>query len=109
NIACATMFVHITINVKTVTSLPQPTKQAFLYVFNRINGQPIWPIVERPVEQSTVPAEKTSATQPFPTKPPAYDRQGSSIGDLIDFTPELRAQALQLASRYKLGPVSTPT
>src|SRR5439155_24306487 len=80
----------------------------FLYVFNRVNGQPIWPIVERPVEQSTVPAEKTSPTQPFPSKPPAYDRQGSSIDDLIDFTPELRAQAVQLASRYKMGPVFTP-
>src|SRR5438874_222547 len=108
DIPCATMLVDITINGQTVKALAQPTKQAFLYVFNRVNGQPIWPIVERPVEQSTVPGEKTSATQPFPTKPPAYDRQGSSIDDLIDFTPELRAQAVQLASRYKMGPVFTP-
>src|SRR6266699_2653056 len=108
DIPCAPMLVDITINGQTVKALAQPTKQAFLYVFNRVNGQPIWPIVERPVEQSTVPGEKTSATQPFPTKPPAYDRQGSSIDDLIDFTPELRAQAVQIASRYKLGPIFTP-
>ena len=104
----APMLVDITINGQTIKALAQPTKQAFLYVFNRTNGQPIWPIVERPVEQSTVPGEKTSATQPVPTKPPAYDRQGSSIDDLIDFTPELRAQAVQVASRYKLGPIFTP-
>src|SRR5438876_5481589 len=108
DIPCAPMLVDITINGQTVKALAQPTKQAFLYVFNRTNGQPIWPIPERPVEQSTVPGEKTSATQPVPTKPPAYDRQGSSIADLIDFTPELRAQAVQLASRYRLGPIFTP-
>ena len=108
DIPCAPMLVDITINGQTIKALAQPTKQAFLYVFNRTNGQPIWPIPERPVEQSTVPGEKTSATQPVPTKPPAYDRQGSSINDLIDFTPELRAQAMQLASRYKLGPIFTP-
>jgi quinoprotein glucose dehydrogenase len=108
DIPCAPMLVDVTINGQTVKALAQPTKQAFLYVFNRTNGQPIWPIVERPVEQSTVPGEKTSATQPFPSKPPAYDRQGSSIDDLIDFTPELRAQAMQIASRYKMGPIFTP-
>jgi quinoprotein glucose dehydrogenase len=108
DIPCAPMLVDITINGQTVKALAQPTKQAFLYVFNRVNGQPIWPIVERPVEQSTVPGEKTSATQPFPTKPPAYDRQGSSIEDLIDFTPQLRGEAVKLASRYKMGPVFTP-
>jgi quinoprotein glucose dehydrogenase len=108
DIPCAPMLVDITVNGQTVKALAQPTKQAFLYVFNRTNGQPIWPIPERPVEQSTVPGEKTAATQPVPTKPPAYDRQGSSVDDLIDFTPELRAQALQIASRYKMGPIFTP-
>src|SRR2546426_5411033 len=108
DIPCAPMLVDITVNGQTVKALAQPTKQAFLYVLNRINGQPIWPIVERPVEQSTVPGEKTSATQPYPTRPPAYDRQGSSIDDLIDFTPALRAQAVQIASRYKMGPIFTP-
>ena len=108
DIPCAPMLVDITVNGRTVKAVAQPTKQAFLYVLDRITGQPIWPIEERAVEQSNVPGEKTSPTQPFPTKPPAYDRQGYSIDDLIDFTPELRAQALQLASKYKLGPIFTP-
>jgi quinoprotein glucose dehydrogenase len=104
----APMLVDITQNGQTVRALAQPTKQAFLYVFNRVTGQPIWPIVERPVEQSEVPGEKTSPTQPFPTKPPAYDRQGFTVDDVIDFTPELKAEGLQLASKYKLGPIFTP-
>jgi quinoprotein glucose dehydrogenase len=108
DIPCAPMLVDITLNGRTVKAVAQPTKQAFLYVFDRITGQPIWPFEERPVAQSDVPGEKTSPTQPFPTKPPAYDRQGSSIDDLIDFTPELRSEAVKLASKYKLGPVFTP-
>src|SRR5215471_18407136 len=108
DIPCAPMLVDISINGQTVKALAQPTKQAFLYVFNRVNGQAIWPIPELSVEQSTVPGEKTSATQPVPSKPPAYDRQGSSIDDLIDFTSELRAEAMRLASRYKMGPIFTP-
>jgi quinoprotein glucose dehydrogenase len=108
DIPCAPMLVDITINGQTVKAVAQPTKQAFLYVFDRITGKPIWPIEERPVEQSTVPGEKTSPTQPFPTKPPAYDLQGSSIDDLINFTPELRAEAVKMVSKYKLGPVFTP-
>jgi quinoprotein glucose dehydrogenase len=108
DIPCAPMLVDITVNGRTVKAVAQPTKQSFLYVLDRTNGQPVWPIEERPVEQSTVPGEKTSRTQPFPTKPPAYERQGSSIEDLIDFTPELRAEAVKIASRYKLGPIFTP-
>jgi quinoprotein glucose dehydrogenase len=108
DIPCAPMLVDITLNGQTVKAVAQPTKQAFLYVFDRITGKPIWPMEERPVEQSTVPGEKTSPTQPIPTKPPAYDRQGASIDDLIDFTPELRADAVKLVSKYHLGPVFTP-
>ena len=108
DIPCAPMLVDITVNGRTVKAVAQPTKQAFLYVFDRLTGQPIWPIDERPVEQSTVPGEETSPTQPFPTKPPAYDLQGASIDDLINFTPELRAEAVKIASKYKLGPVFTP-
>ncbi len=108
DIPCAPMLVDITINGQTVKAVAQPSKQAFLYVFDRITGKPIWPIEERPVEQSNVPGEKTSPTQPFPTKPPAYDRQGAVVDDLIDFTPELRAEALKLVSKYKLGPMFTP-
>ncbi|MBV9504338.1 MAG: PQQ-binding-like beta-propeller repeat protein [Acidobacteriia bacterium] len=104
----APMLVDITQNGQTVKALAQPTKQAFLYVFDRTTGTPIWPIVERPVEQSDVPGEKTSPTQPFPTKPPAYDRQGFTANDVIDFTPELKAEALKVVSKYKLGPIFTP-
>jgi len=102
------MLVDINVDGRAIKALAQPTKQAFLYVFDRTNGQPVWPIVERPVEQSTVPGEKSSPTQPFPTKPPAYNKQGAVIDDLIDFTPELRAEAVKLASRYHMGPVFTP-
>ena len=108
DIPCAPMLVDITINGQTVKALAQPSKQAFLYVFNRVTGQPIWPIEERPVEKGNVPGEWYAPTQPFPTKPPAYDRQGSSINDLIDFTPALRAQAVELSKLYKMGPIFTP-
>jgi len=108
DIPCAPMLVDITVNGQTVKAVAQPTKQAFLYVFDRLTGKPIWPMEERPVEQTTVPGEETSATQPFPTKPPAYDLQGFSIDDVIDFTPGLRAEGLKIASKYKLGPVFTP-
>jgi quinoprotein glucose dehydrogenase len=108
DIPCAPILADITINGQTVKAVAQPTKQAFLYVFNRVTGQPIWPFEERPVPKGDVPGEWYSATQPFPTKPPAYDRQGSSVDDLIDFTPELRAEALKVVSRYKMGPVFTP-
>src|SRR5437016_5429583 len=104
----APMLVDITINGQTVKALAQPTKQAFLYVFNRQTGQPIWPFEERPVEKGNVPGEWYAATQPFPTKPPAYDRHGFVEDDIIDFTPELRAEGLKVASRYKLGPIFTP-
>jgi hypothetical protein len=79
-----------------------PSKEAFLYVFDRVTGQPVWPIEERPVPQSDIPGEKLSPTQPFPTKPPAYARNYLKVpDDLIDFTPELRAQALERLKKYK--------
>jgi quinoprotein glucose dehydrogenase len=95
-------------NGRRIKALAQPTKQAFLFVLNRETGQPIWPIEERPVPQSTVPRERTSPTQPFPTKPLPFDRQGVTPDDLIDFTPALRAEALELVKRYKIGPLYTP-
>ena len=98
----------ITVNGRTVKALAQATKQAFLYVLNRETGEPIWPIEERPVPKGDTPREWYSPTQPFPTKPPAYDGQGLSVDDLIDFTPELRAEAVKLVSRYRLGPIFTP-
>ena len=108
DIPCAPILVDITVNGRPVKALAQPTKQAFLYLFDRVTGQPIFPIEEKPVEQSTVPGEKSSPTQPYPSKPPAYDTQGFQLKDLIDFTPELNAQARQVVSHYKLGPIFTP-
>jgi len=108
DIPCAPILTDITVNGRSVKAVAQPTKQAFLYVFDRVTGQPIWPMEERPVPQSDIPGEKTSATQPFPTKPPAYDRQGTSVDDLIDFTPELHAEALNIVAKYKMGPIFTP-
>ena len=108
DIPCAPILFDVTINGRTIKAVAQPTKQAFLYVFNRETGEPIWPIVEKPVEKGTVPGEWYSPTQPIPSKSAAYDTQGLVIDDLIDFTPELRAEAEKIASRYKLGPVFTP-
>jgi len=105
---CPPILTDITINGRTVKAVAQPTKQAFMYVLNRETGEPIWPIVEKPVEKGDVPTEWYSPTQPFPTKPPAFDLQGISINDLIDFTPALRAEAVKLVSRYKIGPMFTP-
>ena len=96
DIPCAPMLVDITVNGQPVKALAQPTKQSILYVFNRVTGEPIWPIVEKPVPQGDVPGEWYSPTQPIPTKPPPYGRNGFSVDDVIDFTPELKAQALQL-------------
>jgi quinoprotein glucose dehydrogenase len=87
--------------IKVVAS---PTKQGWLYVLDRTNGQPVWPIEERPVPQSDVPGEKTSPTQPFPTKPPAYGRNYLKVpDDVIDFTPALREEGLNVLKRYRVG------
>jgi quinoprotein glucose dehydrogenase len=99
----------ITVDGRNIKAVSVMGKQGFVYVFDRVTGQPVWPIVERPVPQSDIPGEKTSLTQPFPTKPPAYDLNGITVDDFIDFTPELRAEAVKLLSRYKIGPVFTPT
>ncbi len=108
DIPCAPILADITINGKTVKALAQPTKQSFLYVFNRETGEPIWPIVEKPVPQGDVPGEWYSPTQPFPTKPPAFDNQGVSSDNLINFTPDLHAEAEKLIEKYRVGPLFTP-
>src|SRR5678815_2930269 len=108
DIPCAPILADIIVNGRTIKAVAQPTKQAFLYVFDRVTGQPIRPIEERPVPQGDVPGEKYSPTQPFPTKPAAYDRQGLAVDDLIDFTPALRAEAMKAIEKYKIGPVFTP-
>jgi len=104
DISAAPILADINVNGRTIKAVAQPTKQAFLYVFDRVTGQPVWPMEERAVPQSDVPGEKTSPTQPFPTKPPAYARNYLKVpDDLIDFTPELRARALEILKRFKVG------
>ena len=100
--------INIRVNGKPVKAVAQVSKQAFVYVFDRVTGRPIWPIEERPVPQSTVPGEKSSRTQPFPTKPAPFDRQGVTENDVVDFTPELRKEALAVLARYNYGPLYTP-
>ena len=102
---CASLLVDINVDGKPIKAVAQLSKQGWVYVFDRITGQPVWPIEERPVPQSDVPGEKTSPTQPHPTKPPMYGRSFlTAPNDLIDFTPELRAQALENMKRYKYAP-----
>ena len=108
DIPCAPILADITVDGKKIKALAQITKQGWVYVFDRTNGQPVWPIEERPVEKGDVPGEWYAPTQPFVTKPPAFDRQGVSPDDVIDFTPELHEEGLKLISRYKIGPIFTP-
>ncbi len=105
--AAPTLFDTV-IDGKPVKGVAVVTKQAFTYVFDRVTGKPIWPIEERPVGSSDVPGEKASPTQPFPTKPPAFDYQGISDDVLIDFTPELKAEAKEILKKYRTGPIYTP-
>jgi len=112
DIPCPPILVDINRNGKIIKAVAQPTKQAFLYVFDRVTGQPLWPIEERPVPKGDVPGEWYSPTQPFPLdgrgRPFNYDAQGFVVDDLLDFTPELRAEGMKLLSKYKIGPVFTP-
>ena len=108
DIPAAPMLMDITVGGRDIKAVVQITKQAFAFAFDRVTGEPIWPIEERPVPQSATPGEATSPTQPFPTKPPAFDRQGATVENLIDFTPELREEALEIVERYTIGPMFTP-
>jgi quinoprotein glucose dehydrogenase len=104
----APILADLTVDGRRIKAVVQVTKQAFAYVFDRVTGAPVWPIEERPVPSASAPGERASRTQPFPTRPPAFDRQGITEDDLIDFTPELRAEALAIAKTYVLGPMFTP-
>jgi len=105
DMSSAAMMADITVNGRTVKAVAVPSKQGFLWVLDRATGQPVWPIEERPVPQSDVPGEKTSPTQPFPTRPPAYTRNSIKVpDDLVDFTPAMREQAIKQIGRYKVGP-----
>jgi quinoprotein glucose dehydrogenase len=108
DIPCAPMLVDFILDGKVIKAVAQPTKQVYLYVFDRKTGKPIWPIEEKPVSQGDVPGEWYSPTQPIPSKPPPYGHQGVTVDDLIDFTPELRAEALRLLKNYVIGPMFTP-
>ena len=108
DIPCAPILADVMIDGVERQIVAQPTKQAWLYVFDRVTGEPIWPIEERNVEASNVPGELLAPTQPFPTKPPAYDRQGVNLDDLIDFTPEIKRRAEEIAARHRIGPIFTP-
>jgi quinoprotein glucose dehydrogenase len=98
----------ITVNGRQIKAVSIMGKQAMVYTFDRATGEPVWPIEERPVAQSDVPGEKTSPTQPVPSKPPPYDHQGVTEDGVIDFTPALHAEAMKLLSLYKMGPIFTP-
>jgi quinoprotein glucose dehydrogenase len=98
----------LTVDGREVDAVAVSSKQGLLFVFDRATGEPVWPIEERAVPQSDVPGERTSPTQPFPTKPPPFAPQGFSEADVVDFTPELHAEALALVRRYRMGPLFTP-
>ena len=104
----APTLVDITVDGRDIKAVAMVTKQAFIYVFDRITGEPVWPIVERPVPVSSVPGERAAPTQPFPTKPAPFDQQGISEETLIDFTPELRQEALEIISEFEYGGLYTP-
>jgi len=108
DISSAPILADINVDGKAVKAVAQPSKQGFLYVLDRVTGKPVWPIPETKVEVGSVPGEWYSPTQPIPSKPPAYSRNGVFKEDLIDFTPALRDQALTIISKYKIGPVFTP-
>lgn len=100
--------VDVVVDGEPVKAVAQVSKQAFCYVFNRETGEPLWPIEERPVPASTVPGERASPTQPFPTRPAPFDRQGLTEDDLIDFTPELEAEVAEIVENFTLAPMFTP-
>ncbi len=104
----APTLLNLTVDGRPVKALAQISKQGFAYVFDRVTGEPIWPIEERPVPPSDVPGEQLSPTQPFPTKPPPFEYQGVSEDLLVDFTPELHAEAVEILKQYRYGPIFTP-
>jgi quinoprotein glucose dehydrogenase len=108
DLASPPTLMNITVNGKPIRAVAQVTKWSYLFVFDRVNGTPVWPIEERPVEKGDVAGEWYSPTQPHPTKPAPYDRQGVTEADLIDFTPELNAEAREMIKQYKIGPLYTP-
>jgi quinoprotein glucose dehydrogenase len=108
DLPAAPSLIDVTVGGRRIRALAQVTKQGFVYVFDRVTGEPVWPIDERPVAQSTVPGERTSPTQPFPTRPAPFERQGVTIDDLIDYTPELRSAAEAILTGVDYGGLYHP-
>ena len=106
--ASAPNLVTITVDGKRIDAVVQLTKQGFAFVFDRVTGEPVWPIEERPVPRSDVPGEASWPTQPFPTRPPAFEAQGVTLDDAFDLTPELKQAAQAEMKKYRLGPLYTP-
>ena len=100
--------IDITVDGREIKAVAIVSKQAFTYVFDRVTGEPVWPIEERSVAAGDVPGELYAPTQPFPYKPPPFDQQGVTVDDVIDFTPELRQEALEILGEYVYGPLFTP-
>ncbi len=98
----------VTHDGRRIKAVAMVTKQGHTYVFDREDGTPLWPMIEMPVPQSDVPGERTSLTQPIPSRPAPFERQGFTVDDLIDFTPEIKAEAMEIASNYRMGPLYTP-
>lgn len=108
DLPCAPNLIDVTVDGKRVPAVAQVTKHGFCFVFDRRTGRPLWPIEERAVPQSAIVSERSAATQPFPTRPPPFERQGVADADLIDFTPELKKAAQEILARYDHGPLFTP-
>lgn len=108
DVPAAPNLIDVTVDGVERKAVAQVMKNGFCFVFDRVTGEPIWPIEERPVGASSIPGERAAPTQPFPTKPPAFEPQGAVKDDLIDFTPELHAEALKILEKYEYGPLYTP-
>jgi len=108
DLPAAPNLLDVTVDGRRIKAVAQVSKQGFTYVFNRVTGEPIWPIVEQSVPPTTMPDDVASPTQPFPTKPPPFEYQGVEIDDLVDFTPEIRAMAIEAIQDYVIGPLYTP-
>ncbi len=108
DLPAAPNLLDITVDGREIKAVAQVTKQGFVFAFDRVTGEPVWPIEERPVPASDIPGERASPTQPFPTKPAPFEYQGVTIDDLVDFTPEIRRMAEEVVSHFRIGPLYTP-
>ena len=108
DLPAAPNLVDITVGGRDIKAVAQVTKQGLLFVFDRVTGEPVWPVEERPVPQSRVPGERTSPTQPFPSRPAPFEPHGISLDNLIDYSPALRAETVAIVGKFDYGPLYTP-